>query len=62
MSEHLNDRSNQDPWNKAKLTGQKPPLKRKEIWAIRVRLQLAERPRDLAGVVTNSRVVNVNSG
>ncbi len=48
MSEHVNDRSDQDPWNKAKLTGQKPPFKRKEIWAIRVRLQLAERPRDLA--------------
>jgi len=48
MSEHLNDRSNQGPWSKAKLTGQKPPLKRKEIWAIRVRLQLAKRPRDLA--------------
>jgi integrase len=48
MSEHLNDRSNQDTQNKAKLTGQKPPLKRKEIWAIRVRLQLAGRPRDLA--------------
>ncbi len=48
MSERLNDQSNQGPWNKAKLTGQKPPLKRKEIWAIRVRLQLAQRPRDLA--------------
>ena len=48
MNEHLNDRSDQDHWSKAKLTGQKPPLKRKEIWAIRVRLQLAKRPRDLA--------------
>ncbi len=48
MSERLNDRSNQGPWSKAKLTGQKPPLKRKEIWAIRVRLQLAKQPRDLA--------------
>ena len=27
------------PWNKGKLLGQKPPLKLKEIWAIRVRLQ-----------------------
>jgi len=34
--------------NRVRLTGQKPPLKRKEIWAIRVRIQLAERPRDLA--------------
>ncbi len=28
------------PWNKGKLTGQKPPFKLKEIWAIRVRLKL----------------------
>src|SRR4051812_3976621 len=35
------------PWNKGKLTGQKPPLKLKEIWAIRIRLQLAARTRDL---------------
>ena len=27
------------PWNKGKLLGQKPPLKLKEIWAIRIRLQ-----------------------
>ena len=36
------------PWNKGKLTGQKPPLKLKEIWAIRIRLQLNNRVRDLA--------------
>ena len=36
------------PWNKDKLVGQKPPLKLKEIWAIRIRLQLANRIRDLA--------------
>ena len=36
------------PWNKGKLTGQKPPFKLKEIWAIRVRLQLNKRYRDLA--------------
>ena len=36
------------PWNKGKLIGQKPPLKLKEIWAIRIRLQLANRLRDLA--------------
>ena len=35
------------PWNKGKLLGQKPPLKLKEIWAIRVRLQLAKQARDL---------------
>ncbi len=26
------------PWNKGKVTGQKPPLKPREVWAIRVRL------------------------
>jgi hypothetical protein len=26
------------PWNKGRLTGQKPSLKLNEIWAIRVRL------------------------
>ena len=36
------------PWNKGKFTGQKPPLKLKEIWAIRIRLQLSARTRDLA--------------
>jgi len=36
------------PWNKGKLVGPKPPLKLKEVWAIRVRLQLAGRVRDLA--------------
>jgi integrase len=36
------------PWNKGKLTGQKPPLRRNEIWAIRVGLQLRGKVRDLA--------------
>ena len=36
------------PWNKGKLLGQKPPLKLKEIWAIRIRLQLNYRTRELA--------------
>jgi integrase len=36
------------PWNKGKLLGQKPPLKLKEIWAIRIRLQLDHRTRELA--------------
>jgi hypothetical protein len=34
-----------EPWNKGKLVGQKAPLRLKEIWAIRIRLQLAERTR-----------------
>lgn len=37
-----------EPWNKGKITGQKSPLKLKEIWAIRIHLQLAGRLRDLA--------------
>jgi len=36
------------PWNKGKLVGQKPPLKLKEIWGIRIRLEIANRIRDLA--------------
>ena len=36
------------PWNKGKLIGQKAPLKQREIWAVRIRLQLAERTRELA--------------
>jgi hypothetical protein len=36
------------PWNKGKLLGQKPPLKLREIWASRIRLQLARRARELA--------------
>jgi integrase len=36
------------PWNKGKLIGPKPPLQPKHVWAIRTRLQLAGRTRDLA--------------
>jgi integrase len=36
------------PWNKGKLIGQKPPLKPKEICALRVRRQLAHNVHDLA--------------
>ena len=36
------------PWNKGRLTGQKRPLRPKDVWAIRVRLQLQHRARDLA--------------
>jgi integrase len=37
-----------EPWNKGKLVGQKAPLKVKDILAIRVRLQMQCRIRDLA--------------
>ena len=36
------------PWHRGKLVGQKTPFKLKEIWTIRVRLQLAGRRRELA--------------
>jgi len=35
-------------WNKGKLVGQKAPFKLKEIWAIRVRLEMQGRLRELA--------------
>jgi len=36
------------PRNKGKLVGQKAPFKPQEVWAIRVRLQMESRPRELA--------------
>lgn len=42
-----NNRKN-TPWNKGKLVGQKPPLKLREIWAIRIRLQIDGEHRELA--------------
>jgi AraC-like DNA-binding protein len=40
--------SKRAPWNKGRLIGQKRPRKPKDVWAIRVRLQLQGRKRDLA--------------
>jgi integrase len=37
-----------EPWNKGKIVGQKAPFKLKDIWALRVRLQMANRVRELA--------------
>ncbi|MBG0810350.1 tyrosine-type recombinase/integrase [Methylosinus sp. H3A] len=36
------------PWNKGRLIGQKRPLKPKDVWTIRVRLQFERHTRDLA--------------
>jgi integrase len=36
------------PRNKGKLVGQKAPFKPKEVWAIRARLQMANRAREMA--------------
>lgn len=41
-------KASRTPWNKEKLVGQKRPFKLKEIWAIRVRLELSCRTRELA--------------
>ncbi|MGK9204143.1 tyrosine-type recombinase/integrase [Sinorhizobium meliloti] len=35
-------------WNSGRIIGQKPPLKPKEVWAIRTRLQMLSAVRDLA--------------
>src|ERR1044071_2693420 len=37
-----------EPWNKGKIVGQKAPFKLKDIWALRVRLQMEHRVRELA--------------
>lgn len=37
-----------EPWNKGKIVGQKAPFKPKDIWALRVRLQMENRARELA--------------
>lgn len=36
------------PWNKGKLVGRKSPLRLRDIWGIRIRLELAQNVRDLA--------------
>lgn len=40
--------SSREPWNKGKLVGQKAPFKVKDIWALRVPLQMDSRVRELA--------------
>jgi len=41
-------RPSQPAWNKGRIVGQKRPLLPKHVWAIRVRLEIAEHYRDLA--------------
>jgi len=48
MNHLIHDPQLHTPWNKDKLVCQKPPLKLKEIWAIRIRLQISTRIRELA--------------
>ena len=47
-----------DDWNKGKLGGQKPPLKPKDFWAIRIYPQNAHAVRDLAmfNLATDSKL------
>lgn len=37
-----------EPWKKGKIVGQKAPFKVKDVWALRVRLQIENRVRELA--------------
>ena len=48
FNEISTDASSGTSKRKGKLTGQKPPLQPKHVWAIRTQLQLADKPRDLA--------------
>src|SRR5882757_11372942 len=48
MDQYIHAATRHVPWNKGKLVGQKAPLKLKDIWAIRVRLQIQNRTRELA--------------
>ena len=48
MSYSTQTQANTGPWNSRRRIGPKPPLKLREIWVIRIRLQLAKRARDLA--------------
>ena len=50
MSTEIKSRSDHlhAPWNKGRLVGQKRPPRPKEVWAIRVRLQIKRHKRDLA--------------
>ncbi len=46
--EPVNGTHQRQPWNKGKVIGPKPPLQPRHVWAIRTRLQLAGRTRNLA--------------
>ena len=48
LRNQVENRSSTHAWNKGRLVGQKRPLRPKEVWAIRVRLQIKPRKRDLA--------------
>lgn len=45
---HKSTDNNHKSWNKGKIIGPKPPLEPKHVWAIRTKLQLDHKIRDLA--------------
>ena len=48
MEKLVQSKGHLEAWNKGKLVGQKAPLRLRDIWAIRIRLQLRGAIRDLA--------------
>ncbi len=48
METQLKSQQKRQPWNKGRILGQKPALKLKEIWEIRIRLQMDNNIRELA--------------
>jgi len=46
--ESIASTAHREPWNKGKIVGQKAPFKLKDIWSLRVRLQMENRVRELA--------------
>jgi hypothetical protein len=48
IMEGIPNAAHHDPWNQGKIVGQKVPFKLKEVWGLRVRLQLEGRLRELA--------------
>ena len=46
--EAVGNTPHREPWNKGNIVGQKAPFKPKDIWALRVRLQMEGRIRELA--------------
>ena len=47
-TEHSIPTPQRAPWNRGRVIGQKRPLKPKDVWTIRVQLQMEGRRRDLA--------------
>jgi hypothetical protein len=48
VESHNTTNNRRVPWKKGRIVGQKAPFEPKEIWAIRVRLQMDQRTRELA--------------